>query len=124
MSRIQLDEDIQPLSEFRANVTSFIDKVRETKRPMVITQRGKSAAILMYVSEYEALMQKIELLTDIQVAEKQIADELGIKHEDAKKQIRSRLGWPTAVCKRGTPCASSISKTAAVPARRSPKASR
>lgn len=91
MSRIQLDEDIRPLSEFRAKVTSFIDKVRETKRPIVITQRGKSAAILMDVSEYEALMQKIELLTDIQVGEKQIADGFGIKHKEAKNQIRSRL---------------------------------
>jgi antitoxin YefM len=91
MSRIQLDEDIRPLSEFRANVTSFIDKVRETKRPVVITQRGKSAAILLDVSEYEALMQKIELLTDIHIAEKQLADGLGIDHELAKTQIRSRL---------------------------------
>lgn len=91
MSRIQLDEDIQPLSEFRANVTSFIDKVRQTKRPMVITQHGKSAAILMDVSEYEALMQRIELLTDIQIAEKQISEGHGINHEDAKTQIISRL---------------------------------
>lgn len=91
MSRIQLDEDIKPLSEFRANVSSFIDKVRETKRPVVITQRGKSAAILLDVSEYEALMQKIELLTDIHDAEKQLADGLGVGHEKAKHQIRSRL---------------------------------
>jgi antitoxin YefM len=90
MNRIQLDEDIQPLSEFRANVTSFIDKVRKTKRPVVITQRGKSSAILMDVSEYESLIQKLELLTDIQIAEKQIADGLGIDHEDARKKIRSR----------------------------------
>ncbi len=91
MSRIQLDEDIKPLSEFRANVTSFIDKVRETKRPIVITQRGKSAAILLDVSEYEALMQKIELLTDIHDAEKQLADGRGVGHEKAKQLIRSRL---------------------------------
>jgi antitoxin YefM len=91
MSRIQLDEDIQPLSEFRANVTFFIDKVRQTKRPMVITQRGKSAAILMDVSEYEALMQRIELLTDIQIAEKQISEGHGVNHEDVKTQIISRL---------------------------------
>ena len=91
MSRIQLDEDIQPLSEFRANVTSFIDKVRQTKRPMVITQHGKSAAILMDVSEYEALMLRIELLTDIQIAENQISEGHGVNHEDAKTQIISRL---------------------------------
>jgi prevent-host-death family protein len=90
MSRIQLDEDIQPLSEFRANVTAFIDKVKKTKRPVVITQRGKSSAILMGVSEYESLIQKLELLTDIQIAEKQIANGLGINHEDARKKIRSR----------------------------------
>jgi len=91
MSRIQLDEDIRPLSEFRANVSAFIDKVRETKRPVVITQRGKSAAILIDVTEYEALLQKIELLMDIHLAEKQISDGQGIDHPDAKNQILSRL---------------------------------
>ncbi|MBN1997116.1 type II toxin-antitoxin system Phd/YefM family antitoxin [candidate division KSB1 bacterium] len=91
MTRIQLDEDIKPLSEFRANVASFIDKVRETKRPVVITQRGKSAAILIDVSEYEALLQKIEILTDINVAEKQIKDGLSVEHENAKMQLLSRL---------------------------------
>lgn len=90
MSRIQLDEDIQPLSEFRANVASFIEKVRETKRPVVITQRGKSAAILLDVAEYEALMQKIELLSDVHLAEKQLADGLGIDHKKAKTIVKSR----------------------------------
>ncbi len=91
MSRIQLDEDIRPLSEFRANVAAFIDKVRETKRPLVITKRGKSAAILMDVSEYEALLQKIEMLMDIHLAEKQLSDGHGINHQDAKTQIFYRL---------------------------------
>jgi prevent-host-death family protein len=91
MSRIQLDEDIRPLSEFRANVTSFIDKVRETKRPLVITQRGKSAAILLDVSEYESLLQKIELLSDIQLAEKQLEEGLGMTHKDAKKKSMARF---------------------------------
>ena len=58
---------------------------------MVITQHGKSAAILMDVSEYEALMLRIELLTDIQIAENQISEGHGVNHEDAKTQIISRL---------------------------------
>jgi antitoxin YefM len=91
MSRIQLDEDIRPLSEFRANVASFIEKVRETKRPVVITQRGRSAAVLLDVTEYEALMQRIELLSDIHLAEKQLADGLGIDHQKAKALVNARL---------------------------------
>lgn len=90
MGRIQLDEDIQPLSEFRANVASFIEKVRKTKRPVVITQRGKSSAVLMDVAEYELLLQKLELLTDIQIAEKQVEEGLGISHEEVKKRLRAR----------------------------------
>ncbi|HPG38802.1 MAG TPA: type II toxin-antitoxin system Phd/YefM family antitoxin [bacterium] len=91
MARIKLDEDIKPLSEFRANVADYIEKVRTTKRPMVITQRGKSAAVLLDVSEYETLLQKIEILMDIQIAEKQINDGLVIEHENVKKQVLARL---------------------------------
>ena len=87
MQRIQLDEDIQPLSEFRANVALFIEKVRKTKRPLVITQRGKSAAVMMDVAEYEKLLEKLELLSDIQIAESQINRGEGVNHEDAKRKV-------------------------------------
>ena len=83
-----LDEiDIQPLSEFRANVASFIEKVRKTKRPLVITQHGKSAAIMMDVEEYEKLIEKLELLTDIHLAESQLEKGEGISYQQAKDQI-------------------------------------
>ncbi len=32
MHRIQLDKDIQPLSEFRSKVAFYFDKVKKTKR--------------------------------------------------------------------------------------------
>ncbi len=91
MQRIQLEEDIQPLSEFRANVASFIDKIQKTKRPLVITHRGKSAAVILAVSEYEQLLDRLELLTDIQVAENQLNKGEGINHEDVKNQILGNL---------------------------------
>ncbi|NOE70456.1 type II toxin-antitoxin system Phd/YefM family antitoxin, partial [Vibrio cholerae] len=47
MSRIHLDQDIQPLSEFRAGVASFIKQINETRRPLVITQRGKGVAVVL-----------------------------------------------------------------------------
>ena len=91
MQRILLDEDVKPLSEFRANVASFIDKIRRTKRPLVITQRGKSAAIMMDVTEYEALLEKLELLSDIQVAESQVKQGQGLSHDDAKQEVLGRI---------------------------------
>lgn len=37
MSRIYLDKDIQPFSEFRAGVASYIKQINETRRPLVVT---------------------------------------------------------------------------------------
>ena len=47
MQRLQPSRDIQPVSEFRANAAKFIEQVRETKKPLVISQHGRGAAVLV-----------------------------------------------------------------------------
>ncbi len=91
MERIKLNQDIKPLSEFRANATACIQQVQMTKRPIVITQHGKSSAVLMDVQEYENLIEQIELLHDVRLAEKQLSNDQGILHESAKKKIKERI---------------------------------
>lgn len=87
MQRIQLKEDIQPLSEFRSKVAYYFDKIKSTKRPLIITQNGKSAAVLLDVSEYESMVDKIELLGDIETSEKQIERGQSISNCKARKKL-------------------------------------
>ncbi|MCK5147297.1 type II toxin-antitoxin system Phd/YefM family antitoxin [bacterium] len=87
MQRINLETDIRPLSDFRANVASMIDEIKRTKRPIVLTQHGRSAAVILDVAEYEKILEKIEILSDIQIAESQIESGAGLNHEDAKAQL-------------------------------------
>ncbi|MCG9640469.1 type II toxin-antitoxin system Phd/YefM family antitoxin [Vibrio sp. Isolate34] len=91
MSRIHFDQDIQPLSEFRAGVTSFIKQINETRRPLVITQRGKGVAVVLDVAEYEAMQEKIELLEEMRTAEAQLASGLGVSNEAARAQVLGRI---------------------------------
>lgn len=91
MPRIVLDQDIRPLSDFRSNVSSFIKQVHETKRPLVITQHGKSSAVLMDVSEYERMVDKFELIQDIEIATRQIDDGQGVPHKQAYKRLKNRI---------------------------------
>jgi antitoxin YefM len=91
MMHLVLDEDIKPLSEFRAHVTSCIGQVRKTGRPMVVTHHGKSAAVLMGASEYDALMNKMEVLEDIRLAEDQLTQGRGIPHVAALKEVIARV---------------------------------
>ncbi len=87
MRRMVIAEDIRPLSEFRSSVTAFMKQVHDTKRPVVITQHGKGVAVLLDVSEYEAMTEKIELLGDIQVAIEQIGAGRGVAHDNAKDEV-------------------------------------
>ncbi len=91
MRQVNLEEDIKPLSEFRANAATLVKQVKDTGRPLVITQHGKSSAILLDVKEYQALLDKIEILQDIQLAEQQIVDGKGVDHSKAKKLVLKKL---------------------------------
>lgn len=91
MYRIQLDEDIKPLSEFRANASRLIQHVKKTKRPLVLTQRGKSSAVLIDVAEYEELLYNAELQRDIKLAEEQIEKGMLVSHSQTKKRVLSKI---------------------------------
>ena len=91
MSRIHFDKDIQPLSEFRAGVASYIKQINETRRPLVITQRGKGVAVVLDVAEYEAMQEKIELLEELRMAEAQLAAGSGVSNNDARAQVMARI---------------------------------
>jgi antitoxin YefM len=91
MARLVLDEDVKPLSEFRASVAACISQVRKTRRPVVITHHGKSAAVLLDVSQYEGLMQKMEVLEDIRLAETQVSQGKGVLHAAALKKVLLRV---------------------------------
>jgi prevent-host-death family protein len=92
MPRVIPTEDVRPLSEFRANTAAFMNQVRETRRPVILTQHGRSAAVLLDVRVYEDLVERAEVLNDVQIAQTQIAEGKGIADSDFKKIVFERLG--------------------------------
>ena len=88
MPTVKPTEDIQPLTAFRANVARFVDQVRETRRPLYLTQHGKSAAVLLSTADYEALVEELEILRDIQLSELELADGRGVPHDQVVRKLR------------------------------------
>lgn len=84
----RLDQDILPLSEFRAGVASFIKQVNETRRPLVLTQHGRGVAVLVDVAEFESMRDRLELLEDLAISEAQIAAGQVIPHEEVVRRMR------------------------------------
>ena len=88
---IDVTEDLCPLSEFRAETASYITRIKQNKRPLVLTQHGKCAAVVVSSDSYQAMVEKISLLEDIAAGEADISAGRIISNEDLKKKIMSRF---------------------------------
>ncbi|MDZ4674772.1 MAG: type II toxin-antitoxin system Phd/YefM family antitoxin [Gemmatimonadota bacterium] len=91
MPRVRPTQDIRPLADFRANLAAVVRQVQETKRPVILTQHGRSAAVLLDAGEYEAMLDRAELLEDVRVAEMELAAGKGVPHGKAKTAVLRRL---------------------------------
>ena len=101
MPRFKPSEDVRPLSEVRANIAAVVEHVQGTRRPVVLTQRGRSAAVLVDVESYEALLEEVELLRDVRAAESEVARGAGVPHADARARVHASLGGRARARKRG-----------------------
>jgi len=65
VNRVSLGKDLVPVNELRANLASVLKKVEETGRPVVITQRGRAAAVLVHPDELDELAEQRELVQKV-----------------------------------------------------------
>jgi prevent-host-death family protein len=49
-------DKIIPISDLQTKAKQYVDQVKETDQPVVITQRGRAAAVLVSYESYEGLM--------------------------------------------------------------------
>ena len=87
---INLQDDIQPVSDFRANTADSLRRLRATGRPLVLTQNGRSAAVLLDVASYQALVDENELLRDLHAGLEDAREGRVTPHADAKAALLGR----------------------------------
>jgi PHD/YefM family antitoxin component YafN of YafNO toxin-antitoxin module len=59
---LNLSRDINSLSNFKRNTTGFIEQLRETKSPLVLTINGVSELVVQSAEGYQQLLDRIEYL--------------------------------------------------------------
>lgn len=59
---LDISRDINSLSNFKRNTSSFIDQLKETKAPLVLTINGVSELVVQSASGYQQLLDRIEYL--------------------------------------------------------------
>jgi prevent-host-death family protein len=49
-------DKIIPISDLQSKAKKYVDQVKKTSEPVVITQRGRAAAVLVNYEEFEGLV--------------------------------------------------------------------
>jgi prevent-host-death family protein len=88
---IDLETDILPVSDFRANAASMLEQVRTTQRPLVLTKRGRGAAVLLDIASYQALLDELETLRDVQLALADVAAGRVREQADVRERLLAEL---------------------------------
>ncbi len=65
--------NIIPVSDLRQDVAKVLKRVRDSKEPLVITQRGRAAAVMLSVEAFEQSERARELLHLLARGEKEMA---------------------------------------------------
>lgn len=53
---IDIIADIVPVTKVRENLSAIIDRTRETKRPVIVTQNGSAAVVVLDAAQYQKTM--------------------------------------------------------------------
>ena len=89
---VRISEDFVPVSEFKAQAAEWLRKVGETGSPVVVTQNGKPAGVLLSPQAFDDLTEQARFVAAV---EEGIADaDAGRVHSHAAvaRKMKSRFG--------------------------------
>ena len=92
MRDLKVAEDIVPVAQFKAQAKRWLARLRETGQPLVITQNGRSAGVVLSPEEYDRLTYQqrflasvVEGLDDLEAGRTASTDELRRRLRLARK---------------------------------------
>lgn len=71
---IRFSKDVRPVSDLRRKAHEIVGQAKRTGRPVLITQRGRGAAVLVSVEEWERRQDQNELLLAVLRGERDVAE--------------------------------------------------
>ena len=88
---INLREEINSLSNFKRNTAEFIEQLKESGKPIVLTINGKAELIVQDAGSYQKLLELTERLETIEALKPALQEMREGKGESAEKVFAELL---------------------------------
>ncbi|MBF0445341.1 MAG: type II toxin-antitoxin system Phd/YefM family antitoxin [Magnetococcales bacterium] len=83
--------EIIPVSDLRQDAAATLKRLEHGRGPIVITQRGRAAAVLMSIEAYERSEEERQLLLRLAQGEQEIRDGKGHDLEEVMTRSKALL---------------------------------
>ncbi|MEW6042161.1 MAG: type II toxin-antitoxin system Phd/YefM family antitoxin [Elusimicrobiota bacterium] len=88
---LSLKEDVNSLSFFKANFNKVLHKVKDTHRPMIITQNGRSTGVFMDIETWENQVRKLNLFKLVNEGEMSFKTEKSSTLEEVETYFKRKF---------------------------------
>jgi prevent-host-death family protein len=65
MRALSIANDIIPIGEFKTKIAKWFKSIQETGKPLIITQNGRPAGVLLSPQEYDELVYRRSFLLSV-----------------------------------------------------------
>lgn len=90
MRILKVSEDVVPVGQFKAQAKKWLARANETGQPLVITQNGRPAAVMLSPAEYDRLTYQERFVADIREGMAEADAGRGITLEESKARLLKR----------------------------------
>lgn len=90
MKIMSVSNDIVPIGKFKTSISKWFRSVHDTGHPLIITQNGKPAGVLLSPSEYDELVYKRAFLDSINRGIADAESEKIYNSEELKGELKKR----------------------------------
>lgn len=92
MPHLRVAEDIVPLSDFKARAAELLKRLADTGAPIVITQNGRAAGVLLSPAEFDALTERIRFISAVAEGLEDAGSGKVVTHESMVAEVQTRYG--------------------------------
>ena len=92
MRPIQFSEDVVPVAAFKTHMAKVLQKLRESDRPIVITQNGKPAAVMVSPKEFDRLLERERFIDAVRAGLSDSEAGRLVSDKDLDRQLTAEFG--------------------------------
>ena len=92
MKPVLLSENVLPIGEFKTQASSVLRKLRQSQRPVVITQNGKPAAVLITPEEFDRMHEQDRFVAAVQEGLADVEAGRLLDSDEVRRQLDAEFG--------------------------------